>query len=67
MAFNASSGAATDVASAWYDLGQAWEEKDQIDPGRLGVADTIDIADARRSYEMAVTSAPGSDVAGKAA
>src|SRR6185295_13971074 len=55
---------ATDVAGAWYDLGQAWEEKDQIDPGRLGVAETIDLTDARRCYEMAVTSAPGSDVAG---
>jgi tetratricopeptide (TPR) repeat protein len=58
---------APEVAAAWYDLGQAWEEKDEIDPDRLGVAQTVDVSDARRCYEAAVTSAPGSDVAGKAA
>ena len=54
-------------ARAWYDLGQAWEAKNEVDPDRLNDVGLIDISEALRCYEMAVKAAPKSAAAGKAA
>jgi len=54
-------------ARAWYDLGQAWEAKNEVDPGRLNSVGLTDASDAVHCYEMAIKAAPKSPAAGKAA
>ena len=55
-------------ASAWVDLGRAWEEKNRVDPGRTELEGMITVnSDATRCFEAAVTVSPGSRPAGFAA
>ena len=56
------------VATAWHGLGQAWEDKNRVDPSRTHLGGMIiDNSDARRCYKTAVDAAPGSPPAGHAA
>jgi tetratricopeptide (TPR) repeat protein len=54
-------------ATAWYELGRAWEEKEAVDAARPRDEGPTDHSEARRCYEAAVPLAPGSPVAGQAA
>ena len=52
-------------AAAWLELGQAWEAKDEIDPGPSDRPEHSE--EAARAYEEAVRTAPGLAPAGRAA
>jgi tetratricopeptide (TPR) repeat protein len=54
-------------ASAWLALGRAWEAKNEVDPGRVGIVYIPDQTEARQAYEAAIAAAPGSASAGSAA
>jgi tetratricopeptide (TPR) repeat protein len=54
-------------ASAWLALGRAWETKNEVDPGRVGIAYIPLRTEAQQAYEAAVAIAPGSASAGFAA
>jgi tetratricopeptide (TPR) repeat protein len=53
-------------ASAWLALGRAWEAKNEVDPGRVGIAFPLR-TEAQQAYEAAIALAPGSAPAGSAA
>jgi tetratricopeptide (TPR) repeat protein len=54
-------------ATAWYELGRAWEAKEAVDAASPREDGPIDHSEERRCYEAAVPLAPGSPVAGQAA
>jgi tetratricopeptide (TPR) repeat protein len=57
----------TERASALLALGKAWEAKNEVDPGRVGIVYIPLRAEAQEAYEAAVAAAPGSAAAGSAA
>ena len=54
-------------ASAWLALGRAWEAKNEVDPGRVGIVNIPLRTEAQQAYETAVALAPESAPAGSAA
>lgn len=54
-------------AAAMLALGRAWEAKNEVDPGRVGIVYIPDQTEARKAYEAAIAEAPGSAAAGSAA